>query len=883
MKRLSILLLSVLCTAATTFAYDYDFQSGDLYYNITSDTTVKVTYQESSETNYQGLTTATIPATVTNDGTTYSVTSIGDFAFVYCSSLTSITIPNSVTSIGSAAFIGCSALPMVDNLRYADTYLVEAVDNSLSTYTIKAGTKWIGDYAFGNCSSLTSITIPNSVTSIGEQAFSGCSSLTSITIPNSVTSIGARAFYGCSSLTSITIPNSVTSIEYMAFGNCSSLTSVTIPNSVTSIGDHAFSGCSALTSISIPNSVVSIGSAAFADCSSLTSLTIPNSVTSIEYGAFYGCSSLTSVVWNAKNCAVWSFSYDGLPFYDIRSNITSFTFGEEVETIPSDLCYGMSALTSITIPNSVTSIGYEAFYKCSSLTSISIPNSVTSIGSSAFSGCSALTSVVWNAKNCAGWSSSYYAPPFYDIRSNITSFTFGEEVETIPSDLCYGMSALTSITIPNSVTSIGSSAFSGCSALTSISIPNSVTSIRSSAFSGCSALTSIVWNAKNCGGWGSYDYAPFYDICSNITSFTFGDEVETIPSYLCYGMSSLTSITIPNSVTSIGEEVLAGCDSLTSIVVESGNTIYDSRDNCNAIIETASNTLIAGCQSTIIPNSVTSIGGYAFEYCSSITSITIPNSVTSIGDKAFWNCSHLTSIIIGNSVEYIGDDAFCGCSALADIYCYATTPPECYEDRQDPDENPFYSVSKHCYIHVPAGTIREYQMAEGWRDFYHFYEISELPDGTPTDQVGVTVTGNYATFSWPVNPTASSYTLTITKDGEVFCTLIFNNMGQLVGMAFAPARDGKPSATQSDAQSTAYGFSFVVTNLDANSHYTYTFTVNGADSEVIETYSGSFDTSEETALPATTQEQQPSRKIIHNGQVLILRNGETYDMMGQRL
>ena len=416
---------------------------------------------------------------------------------------------------------------------------------------------------------------------------------------------------------------------------------------------------------------------------------------------------------------------------------------------------------------------------------------------------------------------------------------------------------LTTATIPEtvtydgttySVTSIGSDAFSGCSSLTSLTIPNSVTSIGSSAFYGCSSLTSIT-------------------IPNSVTS------IEKGAFAYC---SSLTSITIPNSVTSIGYNTFSGCSSLTSIVVESGNTMYDSRDNCNAIIETATNTLISVCQSTSIPNSVTSIGFGAFEYCSSLTSITIPNSVTSIGDYAFYYCSSLTSITIPNSVTSIGNYAFYYCSALADIYCYATTPPAC-------DDITFMGVSMHCYIHVPAGTIRDYQMAPVWRSFYHFYEISELPDGAPTDQVGVTVTGNYATFSWPVNPTASSYTLTITKDGEVFCTLIFNNMGQLVGMAFAPARDGKPSANQSDAQSTAYGFSFVVTNLDANSHYTYTFTVNGADSEVIETYSGSFDTSEETALPSTRQDNQPSRKILRDGQVLILRNGETYDMMGQML
>ena len=154
MKKLTLLLLSVLCTAATTFAYD--FQSGDLYYNIMGETTVEVTYHET----YKGLTTATIPETVTYDGTTYSVTSIGDYAFEYCTSLTSITIPNSVTSIGDLAFWDCTSLPVVDNLRYADTYLVAAVDKSLSTYTIKAGTKWIGYGAFVGCSSQSTFPSP---------------------------------------------------------------------------------------------------------------------------------------------------------------------------------------------------------------------------------------------------------------------------------------------------------------------------------------------------------------------------------------------------------------------------------------------------------------------------------------------------------------------------------------------------------------------------------------------------------------------------------------------------------------------------------------------------------------------------------------------------
>ena len=354
----------------------------------------------------------------------------------------------------------------------------------------------IGEYAFYNCTGLTSITIPNSVTNIGEWAFHSCSGLTSITIPNSVTSIGDYTFQVCSNLTSITIPNSVTSIGNGAFHSCSGLTSITIPNSVTSIGGSAFSHCSGLTSITIPNSVTSIGDYAFYDCSGLTSITIPNSVTNIGEWAFYECTNLISITIPNSVTSIGDYAFSGC------SGLTSITIPNSVTNIGEWAFYGCSGLTSITIPNSVTNIGSSAFSNCIYLTSITIPNSVTSIGDSAFKSCSGLTSI-----------------------------TIPNSVTSIGNSAFYDCSGLTSITIPNSVTSIGNSAFYGCIGLTSITIPNSVTSIDNYAFSDCTGLTSI----------------------------TIPNSVTRIGEGAFFGCINLSSVTIPNSVTSIEDYAFSGC------------------------------------------------------------------------------------------------------------------------------------------------------------------------------------------------------------------------------------------------------------------------------------------------------------------------------------
>ena len=717
-QKLFTLLLAVAASVGTMFAEKV--QIGDLYYYLDATNQTAEVARDSSASG-----DIIIPSSVTYNSVSYSVTSIGDDAFYDCTGLTSVTIPNSVTDIGG--------------------------------------------YAFGYCSGLTSITIPNSVTSIGNYAFAYCSSLTSLsveagntvydsrnncnaiietstntlifgcqntTIPNSVTSIGESAFYECTGLTSVTIPNTVTSIGESAFYECTGLTSVTIPNSVTSIGDAVFRGCTGLTSVSIPNSVTSIGMEAFLGCSSLTSVTIPNSVTSIESWAFSGCSSLTSV----------------------------------------------------TIPNSVTSIGDWAFGYCTGLTSVTIPNSVTSIGVSAFDGCTGLTSVIWNAKNCADFASNntpFYADYYdeewhyqiqFDLRPQITSFTFGNEVKYIPANLCNGMSNLTSVTIPNSVTNIGGSAFSGCSSLTSVTIPNSVTSIGDYAFYRCSGLTSVTipnsvtsieYSAfRYCTGLTSMEApAGFFDVINEKNSWMYytkilnhvtvngGELTENALLFINRSYKTLWTLDVSGvSNTEFADEAFKGYYNLQQLVLPEG-------------LQKVSYMMVAGCknlQSINIPASVEEIEQAAFEDCRSIKTITfggsssnpapgrfnapaastsllrrignwafynahelqhldIPEGVTEIGDGAFYGCTYLEDMTFPASIQAIGDNCFALCAKLTKITCNAVTPPTI-------QAKTFYDVKRQIPVYVPDEAVSAYEDDTYWQEF-DIQGQSEVPQG----------------------------------------------------------------------------------------------------------------------------------------------------------
>lgn len=376
MTKIKSLLLAVIGLLYSVSVSAYHFEVGRIYYNITSfsNKTVEVTYKGWAEHVYSG--SVVIPASVTYEGDTYSVTRIGEQAF-NCCPLTNVEIPNSVTSIGANAFYLCTNLTSIE-IPNSVTIIESSAFSwaGLTSIAIPNSVSYIAEYAFVNCSNLLSVSIPNSVTTIREGTFSDCYSLQAITIPNSVTCIGKNAFRYCSNLTSVVIPNSVISIETNAFENCGKLSSVMIGDGVTSIGDWAFYNC-ALSTITIPNNVVNIGSGAFQYCSSLTSVSIGSGVNSIAKDAFSN-TQITTV--NIDDMAAWcniAFSNDfSNPLCSAKS---IFLKGELV--------------TELVIPSEVTSIGSRAFNNFLGLNSVTIPESVVSIGDYAFYYCTGLKNV----------------------------------------------------------------------------------------------------------------------------------------------------------------------------------------------------------------------------------------------------------------------------------------------------------------------------------------------------------------------------------------------------------------------------------------------------------------------------------------------------------
>jgi len=728
--------------------YGYQIKQVEIEYGVTSigDEAFKFCY---------GLTSITIPNSVTN---------IGDAAFTDCNGLISITIPNSVTSIGNFAFSDCSGLTSITIPNSVTSIGNNAFDNcySLTSITIPNSVMSIGYSAFSFCSSLTSIIIPSNLTSISDYVFFGCNGLTSVTIPSDVTSIGNSAFSGCSSLTSITIPNSVTSINEQAFSNCNNLTSFevenanpsyssengilfnkaktvliqfpankseiyTIPSGVTSIGNYAFFSCSGLISVTIPSGVTSIGNYAFSGCSGLTSVTIPSGVTSIGNYAFSGCSGLTSVTISSGVRSIGNYAFSGC------SGLTSFIIPSVVRSIGEYAFSGCSGLTSVIIPNSVTNIGGGAFYNCSGLTSISIGNNVTNIGSDAFTGCSSLISITvpnsvtsignYVFSNCSGLTEltlpfigvsttatgnfsllgilfgtdsnsnmqqvrQYHTNSLYTdyyLPKNLRKITITEPCSKINYGAFYNCTMLEEIVLPGSLTSIAAYAFYNCSKLAGIIIPNSVTSIESNIFSGC----------------------PLTEVTTPIAQTGLG----LFP-------ASLQKLTVTSACTSISAGALSACTNLKELTLPFiGTSVTD-----NTVLGVLFGTTASGGVRQYDEE-----GGSLQRYAipGTLHKLIVTRPIKNLSYGVLYNCVMIDTLDLASSLAGVGKEALSGCTGLKDIFARGAEPASCYS-------NTFDGIrTSSIRLHIPEGSLNDYQKATGWKDFFLVEEaplkITALP------------------------------------------------------------------------------------------------------------------------------------------------------------
>ena len=741
-----------------------------------------------------------------------TLTTIGEYAFAYCGNLQNIILPSSLTSIGDFAFCSNNLTNVTSRIQspfeinqsvFCSGWGWDENNNQIfrgpnATLYVPIGTKsayeaiegWSVfpeivegeikqttynglNYQYvegkgeatvisGNYSQITKLTIPGSievdgvsyiVKAIDDRVFSNCYSLDTLIIENGVERIGQNAFYNCSNMKSVSLPTSLKSIGESSFAECNTITSLVIPEGVKTIGQNAFSWCNNMKLLELPSTLDSIGDYAFRRCYNLsrvvsrikTPFKISKSVfcsedywennvqvfrnspatlyvptgTKSAYEAYEGWNMFDGGIYEGDpkegKSGIYSYIYmtdsktativgaDNIDQNTLELPATAVIEGDSynVVGIGNEVFWNRS-MRSVIIPDGYETIGKRAFYECYSLRSVKMPNSITSIGDDAFESCSVLDTISIPSK----------------IRSIGYSAFWGTKI--------------TEVNIPATTTYIGRNAFAYCEALKSITVDanNSVYDSRNN----CNALIEKATNTlmRGCGTTiipntvqiiGQHAFAG----CLNLSDASIPNSVTTIEDNAFSNCRALTSVVIPSSVTKLYQQSFSGCSSLKSIRVDENNRTYDSRNNCNAVIETATKTLMIGCQSTIIPKGITSIADRSFHSCEKLDSIKIPYGVTSIGNYAFAYCNDLVYVEIPNSVQTLRYGAFENCNNIQTVVSKIKDP-----EGMNQMEWAFSGSYGSATLFVPNGTKQAYKNRYGWDNFYYIEEMIGDPLAAPT-------------------------------------------------------------------------------------------------------------------------------------------------------
>ncbi len=621
------------------------------------------------------------------------VTKIGDCAFQYCNALTEVHLPSTLSSIsnstssGYAPFYECRNITkitvpqyVIDGSRSASS-IFNYSKNKIENVEFSGNVTFIGAYAFDGFTGFKNISedtvvIPSTVTSIGNYAFRNCSSVSSIEVPDFVTSIGDWAFQNCYSMTTLNLGKGLQYIGAGAFQNCSSIPNLIVPEGVKTIGDCAFQYCNALTEVRLPSTLSNIsnstssGYAPFYECRNITKITVPQYVIDGNRSAsnifYYSRGKINQVDFSGTINYIGSYAFDNFTGLE---NISSETvlIPETVTYIGDNAFRNCSLVSSIEIPDFVTSIGDWAFQSCSSaiklnlgtglqtigngafqncskLPNLIVPEGVTKIGDCAFQYCNALTDVYLPStlSNITNSTSSGYAP-FYECR-NITKITVPQYVidgnRSASNIFYYSRGKINQVDFSGTINYIGSYAFDNFTGLENISsetvlIPETVTYIGDNAFRNCSLVSSIEIPdfVTSIGDWA-------FQSCSSAIKLNLGTGLQTIGNGAFQNCSKLPNLIVPEGVTKIGDCAFQYCNALTDVYLPS----------------TLSN----------ITNSTSS--GYApFYECRNITKITVPQYVTGNNDITnifYYSRGKIKDIYLDSNVTSITSN---GLSEFSDV------------------------------------------------------------------------------------------------------------------------------------------------------------------------------------------------------------------------